>query len=52
VTNTIDCLTATFCIRGNHTLLHADWAFDQFAQFFGLREIRDPRRPLAPRPTA
>jgi predicted nucleic acid-binding protein len=51
VTNTIDCLTATFCIRNKHTLLHADWGFDQFARFFGLRDIRDPRRALAPRLT-
>jgi predicted nucleic acid-binding protein len=48
VKNTIDCLTATFCVRNNHTLLHADWAFDQFARFCGLRQIRDPRRTLAP----
>jgi len=49
VRNTVDCLTATFCIRNNHILLHADWAFDQFARFYGLHDIRDPRRTLAPR---
>jgi predicted nucleic acid-binding protein len=49
VKSTVDCLTATFCIRNNHILLHADWAFDQFARFYGLHDIRDPRRTLAPR---
>jgi predicted nucleic acid-binding protein len=35
----IDCLIATFCIRGGHTLLHSDHDFDPFEEHFGLRVL-------------
>lgn len=34
---TIDCLIATFCISGEHSLLHRDRDFDGFEQCLGLR---------------
>ncbi len=39
----IDCLIATFCISGGHTLLHRDHDFDAFEEHFGLRVLH-PRR--------
>jgi predicted nucleic acid-binding protein len=42
VRKTIDCLTATFCIEGKHTLLHRDRDFDGFERFLGLRVLHPP----------
>ena len=39
VRKTIDCLIATFCIRGGHSLLHRDRDFDAFEQHLGLRVV-------------
>ena len=39
VRKTIDCLTATFCIREQHSLLHRDRHFDMFEKFLGLSVI-------------
>ncbi len=36
VRKTIDCLIATFCLRGGHALLHSDRDFDAFEQRLGL----------------
>lgn len=36
VRKTIDCLIATFCLRGQHSLLHRDRDFDPFAKFLEL----------------
>jgi hypothetical protein len=36
---TIDCLIATFCLRGQHELLHRDHDFDSFENLLGLRVI-------------
>ena len=36
VRKTIDCLTATFCIREQHSLLHRDRDFDPFEQVLEL----------------
>jgi predicted nucleic acid-binding protein len=36
VRKTIDCLIATFCLRGGHGLLHRDRDFDSFEQVLGL----------------
>ena len=35
----IDCLTATFCIRGSHSLLHRDRDFYAFEQHLGLKSL-------------
>jgi predicted nucleic acid-binding protein len=43
VRSSIDCLIATFCIAGGHTLLHRDHDFDAFEVHFGLRVLH-PRR--------
>lgn len=40
VRKTIDCLIATFCLRGGHALLHADRDFDAFEKVLGLHVIR------------
>ena len=40
VRSPIDCIIATFCIRGGHTLLHSDHDFDHFERHFGLRPPR------------
>ena len=40
VRGSIDCVVATFCIEGGHTLLHADHDFDAFEQHLGLRVLR------------
>jgi predicted nucleic acid-binding protein len=39
VRKTIDCLIATFCIRGGHRLLHSDRDFDPFESHLGLEVI-------------
>jgi len=39
VRQTIDCLIATFCLRGQHSLLHRDRDFDPFEQFLELSVI-------------
>ena len=39
VRRTIDCLIATFCIEGEHALLHRDREFDVFEKWLGLRVI-------------
>jgi predicted nucleic acid-binding protein len=35
----IDCLIATFCLRGQHSLLHRDRDFDPFEKLLGLSVI-------------
>jgi hypothetical protein len=42
VRKTIDCLIATFCLRGQHALLHRDRDFDPFETFLGLSVIHPP----------
>ena len=39
VRKTIDCLIATFCLRGGHSLLHRDRDFGPFEKFLGLSVI-------------
>ena len=39
IRSTIDCLIATFCIEGGHTLLHSDRDFDPFETHLGLRVL-------------
>jgi predicted nucleic acid-binding protein len=39
VRKTIDCLIATFCLQGGHSLLHRDRDFDAFEAAFGLQVI-------------
>ena len=39
VRKTIDCLIATFCIRGQHALLHRDRDFDPFEQHLELAVV-------------
>ena len=39
VRKTIDCLIATFCLRGGHTLLHRDRDFDPFERVLGMLVI-------------
>jgi len=39
VRKTIDCLVATFCLRGQHSLLHRDKDFDPFEKLVGLSVI-------------
>lgn len=39
IRSTIDCLTATFCIREGHQLLHSDRDFDPFEKHLGLKVI-------------
>jgi predicted nucleic acid-binding protein len=39
VRKTIDCLIATFCLRGQHSLLHRDRDFDPFETFLELSVI-------------
>ena len=40
VRSTIDCIIASFCIEGGHSLIHADHDFDAFEQHLGLRVLR------------
>jgi predicted nucleic acid-binding protein len=35
----IDCLVATVCIRGRHSLLHKDRDFHSFEKYLGLKVI-------------
>jgi predicted nucleic acid-binding protein len=39
VRKTIDCLIATFCLLGSHTLLHRDRDFDGFETILGMQVI-------------
>ena len=39
VRKTIDCLIATFCLRGRHSLLHRDRDFDPFEKFLELSVV-------------
>jgi predicted nucleic acid-binding protein len=39
VRKTIDCLIATFCLSGEHSLLHRDRDFGPFEKFLGLAVI-------------
>jgi predicted nucleic acid-binding protein len=39
VRKTIDCLIATFCLLGDHALLHRDRDFDSFEAQLGLRVV-------------
>jgi predicted nucleic acid-binding protein len=39
VRKTIDCLIATFCILGDHALLHSDRDFDPFEKALALHVI-------------
>lgn len=43
--DTVDCLIATFCIRNNLALLHADPGFEPFERYLGLK-LPDPGVPL------
>lgn len=44
VRKTIDCWIATFCLRENLELLHADRDFDPFAHHLGLQVV-EPQPP-------
>ena len=39
VRRTVDCIIATFCIEGSHSLLHRDSDFDGFEQYLGLSVV-------------
>jgi len=39
VRKTIDCLIATFCLRGQHSLLHRDRDFEPFEKLLSLSVI-------------
>ena len=39
VRKTIDCLIATFCLSGGHSLLHRDRDFDPFEKFLELHVV-------------
>jgi predicted nucleic acid-binding protein len=39
VRKTIDCLIATFCLRGEHRLLHRDRDYDAFEKVLGLQVV-------------
>lgn len=39
VRRTIDCLIATFCLQGGHSLLHNDRDFDPFERYLGLEVV-------------
>lgn len=39
VRKTIDCLIATFCLEGGHTLLHRDHDFDPFENLLRLQVV-------------
>lgn len=39
VRKTIDCLIATFCLTGGHSLLHRDRDFDVFERYIGLQVV-------------
>ena len=40
VRKTIDCLIATFCLSGEHSLLHRDRDFDLFEKHLDLRVVQ------------
>jgi hypothetical protein len=40
VRKTIDCLIATCCMSGGHSLLHRDRDFEPFEKYLGLRVVR------------
>jgi hypothetical protein len=40
VRKTIDCLIATFCLQGGHSLLHCDRDFRPFQDLLGLKVVR------------
>jgi len=40
VRSAIDCIIATYCIEGGHSLLHSDRDFDPFEEHLGLRVVR------------
>jgi len=44
--NTIDCLIASFCIEGDHELLHNDRDFDAFEEHLGLHVLHPPESQL------
>lgn len=39
IRKTVDVLTATYCIRDQHTLLHRDRDFDAFEELLGLSVV-------------
>lgn len=39
VVSIVDCLTAAFCLREGHSLLHRDHDYDAFEEHFGLMVI-------------
>jgi hypothetical protein len=39
VRNSVDCLIATFCLQGRHSLLHRDRDFDPFEKVLGLSVV-------------
>jgi len=39
VRKTVDCLIATFCLQGQHSLLHRDRDFNPFEKVLGLNVI-------------
>jgi len=44
--STIDCLTATFCIKNGFGLLHNDRDFDAFEEHLELSVVHPPANPL------
>ena len=44
VRKTIDCLIATFCIEGGHSLLHRDRDFEVFESLLRLQVIHPSKR--------
>ena len=43
IRKTIDCLIATSCLTGGHSLLHRDRDFDAFEQYLGLQVVHPIR---------
>jgi predicted nucleic acid-binding protein len=39
IRNTVDIIIGTFCIEGNHVLLHHDRDFDPIEKYLGLRTV-------------
>ena len=39
----VDCVIATFCIRGEYSLLHRDRDFTAFEHYLGLKSVRPIR---------
>jgi len=46
VRSTIDCINATFCIEGGHSLLHNDRDFEAFKAHLGLKVLDPPAVPF------